>query len=80
MSRSSRRVNAVLIKSPCSLSLLRVCYSVGISLSKVSKMPSKILPSLRTSVICLVSVPSSSRCRFISLSCPIISRRSSFCS
>jgi hypothetical protein len=78
MSCSLRRVNAVLIKSSCSLSLSRICCSVGISLSKVSKMPLKILPSLRTSVIYLVSVPSSSRCCFISLSCPIISRRSSF--
>jgi hypothetical protein len=77
---SLRRVDAVLIKSSCSLSLLRVCCSVGISLSKVLKMPLKILPSLRTFVMCLVLVPSFLRCYFISLSCPIISRRSSFCS
>jgi hypothetical protein len=75
---SSRRVNAVLIKSSCSLSLLCVCCSVGISLSKVLKIPSKISPSLRTSVICLVSVPSSLRCYFISSSCPIILRCSFF--
>jgi hypothetical protein len=78
MFRSLRRVNAVLIKSPYSLSLSRVCCSVGISLSKVLKMPLKILPSLRMSVMCLVLVSSSLRCRFISLSCPIILRRSSF--
>jgi hypothetical protein len=77
---SSRRVDAVLIKSPCSLSLLRVCCSIGISLSKVLKMPSKILPSSRTFVMCLVLVSSSLRCCFISLSCPIILRRSFFCS
>jgi hypothetical protein len=75
---SLRRVDAVLIKSSCSLSLSRVCCSVGISLSKVLKMPLKILPSLRTSVMCLVSVPSSLRCCFISLSCLIILRRSFF--
>jgi hypothetical protein len=68
----------VLIKSSCSLSLLRVCCSIGISLFKVLKMPSKILPSLRTSVICLVLVSSFLRCCFISLSYPIILRCSFF--
>jgi hypothetical protein len=77
---SLRRVDAVLIKSPYSLSLLRVCCSVEISLFKMLKMPLKILPSLRMSVMCLVSVSSFLRCRFISLSCPIILKRSSFCS
>jgi hypothetical protein len=77
---SLRRVNAVLIKSSYSLSLLRIYYSVGISLSKVLKMPLKILSSLRTFVICLVLVSSFLRCCFISLSCLIILRRSSFCS
>jgi hypothetical protein len=77
---SLRRVNAVLIKFPCSLSFLRICCSVEIFLSKVLKMPLKILLSLRTSIMCLVLVPSSLRCCFISLSCSIILRRSSFCS
>jgi hypothetical protein len=77
---SLRRVDAVLIKSSYFLSLLRVYYSVEISLSKILKMPLKILPSLRTFVMCLVSVSSSLRCYFIFLSCSIILRRSSFCS
>jgi hypothetical protein len=78
ISRSLRRVNIVLIKFSYSLSLLRVYYSVEIFLSKVLKIPSKISPSLRTSVIYLVLVSSSLRCYFISLSCPIILRCSFF--
>jgi hypothetical protein len=77
---SLRRVNAVLIKSSYSLSLSRVYCSVEIFLSKVLKISLKILPSSRTSVMCLVLVSSFLRCYFISLSCPIILRRSSFCS
>jgi hypothetical protein len=75
---SLRRVNAVLIKSSCSLSLSHIYCSVGISLSKVLKIPLKILPSLRMSVMCLVLVSSFLKCRFISLSCLIILRCSSF--
>jgi hypothetical protein len=78
ISRSLRRVKAVLIKSPYSLNLSRVCCSVETSLSKVSKMLLKILPSVRVSIIYLVLVPSFLRYYFISLSYPIILRRSSF--
>jgi hypothetical protein len=75
---SLRRVNIVLIKSSYSLSLLRICYSVEASLSKVLKIPLKILLSVRVFIIYLVLVPSFLRYYFISLSYSIILRRSFF--
>jgi hypothetical protein len=72
MSCSLKRVNAVLIKSSYSLSLLRIYYSIRISLFKVLKIPLKILPSLKISIIYLVLVSSFLRYYFISLSYLII--------
>jgi hypothetical protein len=68
----------VLIKSSYFLSFLRTYYSVEAFLSKVLKMPLKILPSVRVSIIYLVLVSSFLKYYFISLSYPIILRYSSF--